>query len=55
MAVPILYLGVLPSLAFFVAFLGCILIRNCVLAILKFFCRLKKEFCGEVICRFLGF
>jgi len=52
--VPILYLGSLPDLAFFVEFLSCVLVEDCVW-VLGFFCGLKEKFRGEVRCGFLGF
>ena len=48
-------LGVLSSLASFVKFLGYVLARDCVWAILRFFCGLKEESYREVKCGFLEF
>ena len=48
-------LGVLDGFSFLMEFLGYVLVGDCVLAILRFFYRLKEEFCGEIKCRFLGF
>ena len=49
------YLWHMGIFSFFVEFLGCILVRNCVWIILRYFCGLKEGFYGEVKCAFLGF
>ena len=41
--------------AFFVEFLGCILVGDYVWAILGILCGLKEEFYGEIKCGFVGF
>ena len=47
-AVPKFCLAMLDNVGFFMEFLGCILVKDCVWAILQFFC-------GEIIGGFLGF